>query len=116
MSFAETSRLRYRAYRSSDLERVIAVWNDPRISRTSPTYVIPVAESKLQKDIPDILEKAFMVVIIEAKEPNKDGDDWVGMAMLTNVGTPKNREVMLGIMLDVSFWDQGYGELTCLSC
>lgn len=111
ISFGESARLRYRAYRESDLDRLVDLFNDPRIARANPTYMVPVAGTKLRKDLPESFEQALMAIVIEAKEANKDSDDWVGTMRLVNFGSPKNREVLFGILLDPKFWGQGYGEI-----
>jgi RimJ/RimL family protein N-acetyltransferase len=110
MSFAETSNIRIRGYRESDLDKLVALLDDSRTSRSGPGYVLPKGEATLKKEFPEMLGKMFMFCIIESKEPLEDGSNFAGIMQLLNNGSPKNRAVMLGICLDHRFWGRKIGE------
>jgi RimJ/RimL family protein N-acetyltransferase len=116
--FAETSRLRIRSLRDSDIPLVATLYNDPHTSRTNPTWVVPKPDSALQKELSERIPTALLYSVIEAKEPLEDGNDWVGVVMLSFDGSPKNRDVEMAICLDARFWGKGYGmsaEIRCTS-
>jgi hypothetical protein len=110
MTFAETANIRIRGFCESDLDKVVALLDDPRTSHSGPGYVLPKGEAALRKEFPDMLVKMFMFCIIETKEPLSDGSDFAGFMQLLSSGSPKNRTVMFGICLDHRFWGRKIGE------
>jgi hypothetical protein len=110
MAFAETTSLRIRGYRASDLDKIVALFNDPRTQRGDPGYVVPGSETKGRKEVEEFVPQLLMFCVLEAKTPLDDGSDWVGVCTLKNRGSPKNRNSMFGICLDVKFWGRGYGK------
>jgi RimJ/RimL family protein N-acetyltransferase len=129
MPFATTARLRYRAYADADKNRVIAQTMDPVQARTGPGYVLPKTVSVVSKEVEEWISKEMMFVVIEAHDEfmveakpergnKREGvnnlpqrQTWVGFMTLSNVGSPKNREVQFGISLDEPAWGRGFGEL-----
>jgi RimJ/RimL family protein N-acetyltransferase len=109
MTFSETARLRIRGYRESDLDKLVTLFSDARTMRGSPMFVVPKSEMKHKSELPELFEKSPMGCILETKEPLEDGNEWVGMVLLMANGTPKNRDVHLGIALDARHWGKGYG-------
>jgi RimJ/RimL family protein N-acetyltransferase len=118
--FAETSRLRLRSYRDTDLDKLIALVDDPRTQRTAFGYTVPKAH-KLKDVFIKYLEGALLFIVIEAKEPvaiiQTHGDvtgsshksDWVGYMTLNTPEIVKNRDAEFAIALDAKFWGKGIG-------
>jgi RimJ/RimL family protein N-acetyltransferase len=110
MAFAETARLRIRGYCESDLDKLITLFDDLRTMRGNPEFIVPRNEAKQKTELPrELLEKATMCCVLEAKESLEDGNNLAGVVLLMASGSPKNRDVHLGITLDVTFWGRGYG-------
>jgi RimJ/RimL family protein N-acetyltransferase len=110
MAFAETTQLRIRGYKESDMDLLIELINDPRTQRANPRELLPRAVTKTKDDLLKWIDKALTLCILEAKEPLEDGSNWVGLMALTLEGSPKNRDVTFGIALDEKFWGRGFGE------
>lgn len=110
MYFAETEKLRYRACREADVERVMKMYNDPRNIRTNASWLVPKSEPAYTKELAERIPTALMFVVVEAKEPLADGEDWVGVTMLFQETSPKNRDISFAINLAPAFWGKGHGE------
>jgi RimJ/RimL family protein N-acetyltransferase len=109
MYFAETKSLRIRGVQDSDLDKLVALYNDPRSSRTGLDYVVPQNEVALRKKLEEQTQKSLMYCILETKEPLEDGSNWAGATSIWVYRSPKNRDVALMIGLDAKFWGKGYG-------
>jgi RimJ/RimL family protein N-acetyltransferase len=107
--FDETASLRIRGYRESDLDKLVALFADPSVRRGDPAPVIPKNEVVLKRELPIDIEGRLMFCILEKKEPLPDEDSWVGFVSLSPNGSPKNRDVHLGIALAARHRDKGYG-------
>jgi hypothetical protein len=66
--FAETERLRIRGYRESDLDRLVAIFSDPRKRRGDPEAVVPESETKWRIALPAIVAKRLMFCILRRKK------------------------------------------------
>jgi hypothetical protein len=111
--FAETERLYIRAFRMSDVDPLIAMFNDPRVLRTNPAFFVPGSEGggagTLRDKLPVRAASALLWAMLESKEPLEDGSTWAGMVGLAVDGSPKNREVGFAICLDKKFEGKGLG-------
>ncbi|THU84927.1 acyl-CoA N-acyltransferase [Dendrothele bispora CBS 962.96] len=98
-----TERLVLRAFQESDTERYLELSNDVRVQPfITNEYIVPMGKKGLEK-IRNIVNEALFVAIIETKT-----GEWVGLTVLLPT-TPKNRDVMFGIVLSPDHWNKGYG-------
>lgn len=116
MPFATTKSLNLRAFRESDSERLIEMYNDQRVSRSATTdYVVAMAPDKGKKLVEGV-NGALLHLIIEVKSDYDEGraagwseeERWVGHI---NLGTrvQKNRDASMGIALSPRWWGKGFG-------
>jgi RimJ/RimL family protein N-acetyltransferase len=113
--FAETARLRLRAYRDTDLPLVLALWNDPRVQRTgSSEYPRPRTDKWATEVLAPQLEGALVAVILELRTDERAEDDsddrFVGYVLL-QLEQPQStrRDAVLAIALSPEWWGRGYG-------
>lgn len=100
----ETERLRLRAARKADFEKVHALFNNVSVHKMLSTgFVVPVLDSKLEKDLPTSISESLLYVIIETK----DSGEFIGYTRLFG-HSYKNRDAMLGMALLPEFWGRGY--------
>ncbi|KAE9403815.1 acyl-CoA N-acyltransferase [Gymnopus androsaceus JB14] len=99
----ETDRLQLRAIREADFEKVLALWNDPRVQKMmSRDFVVP---SGGDEQFRAGLLSALLFVIIETK----DSHEFVGVTFLRLFDLQKkNRDAMLGLAFLPEFWGKGY--------
>ncbi|KAK0243720.1 acyl-CoA N-acyltransferase [Armillaria nabsnona] len=101
-----TEHLYLRAFRDSDLESLLNLWNDPLVQpMITNEYIVPRGNrfAEYLRKAADS-EKNILWLIVEAR----DSGEFVGQTSVT-VGNPKNRDGAFGIMLLPQFWGQGYG-------
>jgi RimJ/RimL family protein N-acetyltransferase len=134
MSFATTEHLNLRAYRDSDIDLLLALWNDPRVQMTGTNdYNVPRSTKWATDVLVEQMQSSLLAVIIEVKEVPLDSvrpesgvacprnvrrpgdeDRWpddekfVGYLLL-QMGTPKNRDANLAIALLPGWWGHGFG-------
>jgi hypothetical protein len=76
--FASTTSLNLRAYRDSDLEKLVAMYNDPRVSRTATLgYITPYSPSQGKKFV-ESHDHALLHVVLELKSPKEEEEEFVG--------------------------------------
>lgn len=101
-----TERLYLRAFRDSDLESLLNLWNDPLVQpMITNEYICPRGSrfAEFLRKAADS-EKNTLWLIVKAR----DSGEFVGQTTLT-VGNHKNRDGTFGVMLLPKFWGQGYG-------
>jgi RimJ/RimL family protein N-acetyltransferase len=121
MGFASTEHLNLREQRPSDLDRILALVNDPAVQRSGPGYIVPLGGPGWRKTLDSIPDKLLMQVILEAKEPLEKGtlppnasdverEDalFVGMVTLRMV-LAKSRDAEFSIGLVEKWRGRGYG-------
>lgn len=99
-----TKRLILRPFIETDLDELLALWNDPAVARTL-YHDCPIPRSPKYKDfLKSHAESSFFYLIITSKETG----EFMGW---TNIGMPdpNNRDGILTIGLLQKFWDRGYG-------
>ncbi|KAK0202217.1 acyl-CoA N-acyltransferase [Desarmillaria ectypa] len=101
-----TERLYLRAFRDSDLESLLALWNDPLVQPMITNECIVPRGSRFAEYLRKAAdsEKNVLWLMVEAH----DSGEFVGQTSLT-VGNHKNRDGTFGVMLLPKFWGQGYG-------
>lgn len=112
--FATTERLNLRGFVESDTERLLEMYNDPRVARTATLgYVRPLVGKK-GKDFIDAVHGALFHIIIERKvDPaaatnEKESDDaWIGHLSIFG-GEGKNRDGGFGISITPKWWGHGF--------
>ncbi|KAJ7583025.1 acyl-CoA N-acyltransferase [Mycena floridula] len=103
MMFA-TERLSLRAFRISDSDNMVELWNDPQVQSTmSNEYFAPKGPDFLEK-LNNIIQHALFFAIIETKNTK----EFVGFASMAT-SNPKNRDCLYSIALLPRFWNRGYG-------
>ncbi|KAG6918326.1 hypothetical protein DXG01_015184 [Tephrocybe rancida] len=100
-----TERLYFRAYRPSDQEPLLSLFNDTRVM----TYftegpIVPRSIDKFDK-ILSLVHDSVMFCIVE----ELDNGAFIGLATLLPDANPKNREANFGIAILPPFWSKGYG-------
>lgn len=101
----ETDRLILRAYQRSDLEPVLALFNNVQVTLyLLPTeYIVPHGP-KYEENIARMVENCLMYCVVIEKATK----DFVGITLVSPI-QPKNRDAELGISLLPEHWNQGYG-------
>ncbi|KAG6866273.1 hypothetical protein C0991_006369 [Blastosporella zonata] len=100
-----TDRLRFRAHQASDLDQVLALFNNPLVA----TYltegpIVPRHFDKLE-GIRSFARDSVMFCIVEELA----SDAFIGFTAVLPQDHPKNREANFGIGILPSFWSKGYG-------
>lgn len=100
-----TKRLHLRAYRASDLENILSLYNNPHVApHITHDFVVPRSNDNFDKII-QRLKDSLMFCIVE----DLDGGSFVGFSVIFSMIPPKDRNATYGIALLPEFWHQGYG-------
>ncbi|EPQ54542.1 acyl-CoA N-acyltransferase [Gloeophyllum trabeum ATCC 11539] len=106
----ETDRLVLRAFRESDWEPLLRIWNDPVAQRFLwNDWVVPRGDKFVKDVLKPGMEAATLYVVITLKE-NREGEfmGWCALAQ----GNAKNRDAMTEIGLLREYQGKGYGTET----
>lgn len=122
-----------REYRDSDLDLLLALWNDPQVQSTGTRdYSTPKTTRWAMDVLVPQLQNSLLAVMIELKElpPDffvdhpagsrrsriqgeqgrwPDDDKFVGYLLL-QMGAPKNRDATLAVALFPYWWGRGFGK------
>ncbi|KAG6808995.1 hypothetical protein H0H92_002062 [Tricholoma furcatifolium] len=101
-----TERLLYRAYRPTDQERILSLYNDPKVAPyITHGFVVPVSIDKMEH-IMKMIKESVMFCIVEERETGS----FVGFTAFLGASANKDRNASWGIALSSSHWRKGYGE------
>lgn len=100
-----TERLRFRPYRSSDSNDLLAMFNDARISTyITEGFVVP-RDPKHIEELNDWVHKSLMFCMVETL----DMGQFVGFSGIMPMSDSKNRNATFAIALLPNHWSKGYG-------
>ncbi|KAG6918328.1 hypothetical protein DXG01_015186 [Tephrocybe rancida] len=101
-----TERLRLRAYKPADKDRILELYNDPRVAvYITHGFVVPVNADKIDY-IMKMINDSVMFCIVEELET----ESFVGFSAFLPISENKNRNVTWGISISPDHWRKGYGE------
>lgn len=100
-----TERLLFRAYKPSDQENLLSLYNDTRVvTYITEGYVVPRSADTAEK-IMAMVKDSVMFCILE----ELNSSSFVGFSAILPMNEPKNRNATFGIALSPPFWHKGYG-------
>lgn len=100
-----TSRLIFRAYRSTDIDNLLLLYNDPLVATyITEDFVVPRHVDNFDK-IMQMVKNSVMFCIVEEKA----GGAFVGWLAILPMTDAKNRNATFGLAFLPKFWHKGYG-------
>ncbi|KAF8990218.1 acyl-CoA N-acyltransferase [Cyathus striatus] len=101
-----TERLVLRAYKETDVDNVLDLFNNPEVTAylNHDEFNVPRGP-KFAENIMKMTESCLMFCVVEEKQ----GRSFAGLALINHLQSAKNREASLGIALLPQFWGKGYG-------
>lgn len=100
-----TERLLFRAYKASDLDNLLALYNDARVATwVTEGFVVPRNPENFDRMM-YLVKESIMFCVLEELE----GGAFVGFTAILPVTEHKNRNATFGIALAQTSWHKGYG-------
>lgn len=100
-----TERLSLRAYKASDVDEILSLYNDPLTATyITEDFVVPRGPKFVDRVLA-IVDNALMFCVVESR----DTGVFMGFSGIMQMSDAKNRNATFAIALRPGFWNKGYG-------
>jgi len=100
-----TERLHLRAYKASDIDNLLLLYNDPLVATyITEDFVVPRHVNNFDKII-QMVNNSVMFCIVE----EQNSGVFVGWSAILPMSDAKNRNATWGLAFLPKFWSKGYG-------